>query len=220
MIFKSTLMDKDAVLRSLRRISHEIVEKNKGVDNLCLVGILRRGVPMARIIAENIKRIEGVDINVGTLDISAHRDDIDFRGISEDNKTDIPFEISGKTVVLVDDVLFTGRSVRAAMDALISMGRPAKIQLATLIDRGHRELPVCANYIGKNFPTARTELIKVYFEGIDEETCVKLYDIEDNMNRDRIPFPTEKDEARFHKYEKYHKVLLNQVAEYQKQGLL
>ena len=179
MIFKSTLMDKDAVLRSLRRISHEIVEKNKGVDNLCLVGILRRGVPMAEIIAENIKRIEGVSINVGTLDISAHRDDIDFGAVLEDSKTNIPYDISGKTVVLVDDVLFTGRSVRAAMDALISMGRPAKIQLATLIDRGHRELPVCANYIGKNFPTARTEMIKVYFEGIDDETCVKLYDIEE-----------------------------------------
>ncbi len=179
MIFKSTLMDKDAVLRSLRRISHEIVEKNKGVDNLCLVGILRRGVPMAEIIAENIKRIEGVSINVGTLDIFAHRDDIDFGAVLEDSKTNIPFEISGKTVVLVDDVLFTGRSVRAAMDALISMGRPAKIQLATLIDRGHRELPVCANYIGKNFPTARTEMIKVYFEGIDDETCVKLYDVAD-----------------------------------------
>ena len=179
MIFKSTLMDKDAVLRSLRRISHEIVEKNKGVDNLCLVGILRRGVPMAHIIAENIKRIEGASINVGVLDISAHRDDLDFRSISEDNRTDIPFEISGKTVVLVDDVLFTGRSVRAAMDAIISMGRPAKIQLATLIDRGHRELPVCANYIGKNFPTARTEMIKVQFEGIDDETCVRLYDIEE-----------------------------------------
>ena len=178
MIFKSTLMDKDAVLRSLRRISHEIVEKNKGTENLCLVGILRRGVPMAQIIAENIKRIEGVDVNVGILDISAHRDDIDFRGIGQENKTDIPFEISGKNVVLVDDVLFTGRSVRAAMDALISMGRPAKIQLATLIDRGHRELPVCANYIGKNFPTARTEMIKVHIEGIDEETSVNLYDTE------------------------------------------
>lgn len=171
-------MDKESVLRSLRRISHEIVEKNKGGENLCLVGILRRGVPMAKIIAENIKKIEGVDVNVGVLDISSYRDDIDFRGISGDSKTDIPFEISGKNVVIVDDVLFTGRSVRAAMDALISMGRPAKIQLATLIDRGHRELPVCANYIGKNFPTSRTELIKVQFEGIDDETCVKLYDIQ------------------------------------------
>ena len=180
MIFKSTLMDKDAVLRSLRRISHEILEKNRGVENLCLVGILRRGVPMAEIIAENIKRIEGADVNVGILDISAHRDDIDFTVTCDNSKTDIPFEISGKNVVLVDDVLFTGRSVRAALDALMSMGRPAKIQLATLIDRGHRELPVCANYIGKNFPTSRTEMIKVYIEGIDEETCVKLYDKESN----------------------------------------
>lgn len=179
MIFKSTLMDKDAVLRSLRRISHEIVEKNRGTSDLCLVGILRRGVPMAEIIAENIKRIEGVSIDVGILDISLHRDDKDRLDILKENKTKIDFEISGKNVVLVDDVLYTGRSVRAAMDALMSMGRPAKIQLATLIDRGHRELPVCANYIGKNFPTARTELIKVQFEGIDEETCVNLYDIED-----------------------------------------
>ena len=179
MIFKSTLMDKEAVLRSLRRISHEIVEKNKGVENLCLVGILRRGVPMAEIIAENIKRIEGVTIDVGVLDISSHRDDIDPGAISVENRTAIPFEISSKNVVLVDDVLYTGRSVRAAMDALMSMGRPAKIQLATLIDRGHRELPVCANYIGKNFPTSRTEVIKVQFEGIDEETCVKLYDNEE-----------------------------------------
>ncbi|MBO5313500.1 MAG: bifunctional pyr operon transcriptional regulator/uracil phosphoribosyltransferase PyrR [Clostridia bacterium] len=176
MIFKSTLMDKDAVLRSLRRISHEIIEKNKGSENLCLVGILRRGVPMAEIIAENIKRIEGIDIDVGILDISAHRDDIDTVAPLGQSKTDIPFEISGKTVVLVDDVLFTGRSVRAAMDALMAIGRPAKIQLATLIDRGHRELPVCANYIGKNFPTSRTEIIKVSFQGIDEETCVRLYE--------------------------------------------
>ena len=133
---------------------------------------------MAEIIAENIKRIEGVTINVGVLDIFPHRDDIDQSAVLEENRTNIPFEISGKNVVLVDDVLYTGRSVRAAMDALMSMGRPAKIQLATLIDRGHRELPVCANYIGKNFPTSRTEVIKVQFEGIDEETCVKLYDIE------------------------------------------
>lgn len=177
MTFKSTLMDKDALLRSLRRISHEIIEKNKGTQDLCLIGVLRRGVPMARIIAENIKKIEGVDISVGILDISAHRDDIDFDTVLESSKTDIPFEINGKTVVLVDDVLFTGRSVRAAMDALISMGRPSKIQLAALIDRGHRELPVCANFIGKNFPTSRTELIKVYFEEIDGETCVKLYEL-------------------------------------------
>ena len=169
-------MDSDALYRSLRRISHEIVEKNKGCENLCLVGILRRGVPIAHIIAENIKRIEGVSINVGSLDISAYRDDIPVGIVAESKATNVPFDINGKTVVLVDDVLCTGRSARAAMDALISMGRPAKIQLAALIDRGHRELPISANFIGKNFPTSRTEIIKVLLEELDGETSVKLYD--------------------------------------------
>ena len=172
-------MDREAVLRSLRRISHEIIEKNKGTGDLCLVGILSRGVDIARIIAENIKNIEGVSINVGVLDIYPHRDDLDNSSISYENKTNIPFDIEGKTVVMVDDVLFTGRSARAGMDALISLGRPSKIQLAVLIDRGHRELPICANFTGKNFPTARTELIKVLVDTIDGETSVKLYDTEE-----------------------------------------
>ena len=176
MKLKSTLMDREAVLRSLRRISHEIIEKNKGTGDLCLVGILSRGVDIARIIAENIKNIEGVSINVGVLDIYPHRDDLDNSSISYENKTNIPFDIEGKTVVMVDDVLFTGRSARAGMDALITLGRPSKIQLAVLIDRGHRELPICANFTGKNFPTARTELIKVLVDTIDGETSVKLYD--------------------------------------------
>ncbi|MBQ8839986.1 MAG: bifunctional pyr operon transcriptional regulator/uracil phosphoribosyltransferase PyrR [Clostridia bacterium] len=179
MKLKSTLMDREAVLRSLRRISHEIIEKNKGTGDLCLVGILSRGVDIARIIAENIKNIEGVSINVGVLDIYPHRDDLDNSSISYENKTNIPFDIEGKTVVMVDDVLFTGRSARAGMDALISLGRPSKIQLAVLIDRGHRELPICANFTGKNFPTARTELIKVLVDTIDGETSVKLYDTEE-----------------------------------------
>ncbi len=178
MKLKSTLMDREAVLRSLRRISHEIIEKNKGTGDLCLVGILSRGVDIARIIAENIKNIEGVSINVGVLDIYPHRDDLDNSSISYENKTNIPFDIEGKTVVMVDDVLFTGRSARAGMDALITLGRPSKIQLAVLIDRGHRELPICANFTGKNFPTARTELIKVLVDTIDGETSVKLYDTE------------------------------------------
>lgn len=179
MKLKSTLMDREAVLRSLRRISHEIIEKNKGTGDLCLVGILSRGVDIARIIAENIKNIEGVSINVGVLDIYPHRDDLDNSSISYENKTNIPFDIEGKTVVMVDDVLFTGRSARAGMDALITLGRPSKIQLAVLIDRGHRELPICANFTGKNFPTARTELIKVLVDTIDGETSVKLYDTEE-----------------------------------------
>lgn len=179
MKLKSTLMDKDGVLRSLRRITHEIIEKNRGTDNLCLVGVLSRGVPLAEIIKENIKNIEGVSINVGILDILHYRDDLEKSQINRENKTDIPFSIEGKNVILVDDVLFTGRSARAAMDALMSLGRPSKIQLAVLIDRGHRELPICANFTGKNFPTAKSELIKVLVDEIDGETCVKLYDTEE-----------------------------------------
>ena len=179
MKLKSTLLDKEAVLRSLRRISHEIIEKNKGTQDLCLVGILSRGVDIAKIIAENIKNIEGVSINVGVLDIYPHRDDLSVSNDSYENKTNIPFDIEGKTVVMVDDVLFTGRSARAGMDALMTLGRPSKIQLAVLIDRGHRELPICANFTGKNFPTARTELIKVLVDTVDGETSVKLYDTEE-----------------------------------------
>jgi pyrimidine operon attenuation protein/uracil phosphoribosyltransferase len=179
MKLKSTLLDKEAVLRSLRRISHEIIEKNKGTDNLCLVGILSRGVDIAKIIAENIKIIEGVSINVGVLDIYPHRDDLNESTHTYQNKTDIPFDIGGKNIVMVDDVLFTGRSARAGMDALMTLGRPSKIQLAVLIDRGHRELPICANFTGKNFPTARTELIKVLVDTVDGETCVQLYDTEE-----------------------------------------
>lgn len=179
MKLKSTLLDKEAVLRSLRRISHEIIEKNKGTHNLCLVGILSRGVDIAKIIAENIKNIEGVSINVGVLDIYPHRDDLNESTHTYQNKTNIPFDIEGKNIVMVDDVLFTGRSARAGMDALMTLGRPSKIQLAVLIDRGHRELPICANFTGKNFPTARTELIKVLVDTVDGETCVQLYDTEE-----------------------------------------
>lgn len=178
MKLKSTLMDREAVFRSLRRITHEIIEKNKGTDNLCLVGILSRGADIAKIIAENIKTIEGVDVNVGVLDIYPHRDDLEKEDTQYVNKTDIQFSIEGKNVILVDDVLFTGRSIRASMDALMKLGRPSKILLAVLIDRGHRELPICANFTGKNFPTSRTELIKVLVDRIDGETCVKLFDTE------------------------------------------
>jgi pyrimidine operon attenuation protein/uracil phosphoribosyltransferase len=177
MQFKATLMDKDAVMRTLRRISHEIIEKNKGCENLCLVGILRRGVPLAEIIAENIKMFENVDVNVGVLDISLYRDDISELGDqAKVNATKIDFDINGKKIVLVDDVLFTGRTVRAAMDALISIGRPSKIQLAVLVDRGHRELPICANFTGKNLPTSHTEMIKVSVDKFDNKTQVDLYD--------------------------------------------
>lgn len=151
--------------RMLSRVAHEIIEKNKGIEGLCLVGIQRGGVYLATRLSVKIKAIEGTELPVGSLDISLYRDDLDMR---EEHplvrKTDIPFDIAGKKVILVDDVLFTGRSIRAAMDALIDFGRPAQIQLAVLIDRGHRELPIRADYAGKNIPTSLSEKIEVQLE--------------------------------------------------------
>lgn len=178
MQFKATIMDKDSVMRTLKRMSHEIIEKNKGCENLCLIGILTRGVELAEIIAENIKTFEGADVNVGVLDISLHRDDRSTpSNVAKPSGTKIDFDINGKKIVLVDDVLFTARTARAAMDALISLGRPSKIQLAVLVDRGHRELPICANFIGKNIPTSRNEMIKVCVDKYDNKTQVDLYEI-------------------------------------------
>lgn len=159
------LLNNKEIERIVSRIAHEIIEKNKGTEGLCLVGIQRSGVHLAARLSARIKAIENAEISVGLLDISLYRDDLDMR---EEHpvirKTDIPFDIAGKRIILVDDVLFTGRSIRAAMDALIDLGRPAHIQLAVLIDRGHRELPIRADYVGKNIPTSKTENIKVFFE--------------------------------------------------------
>jgi pyrimidine operon attenuation protein/uracil phosphoribosyltransferase len=161
------LLNKKDMERIISRIAHEIIEKNKGTENLCIVGIQRGGVHLAKRLANRIKDIENADITVGSLDISLYRDDI---GIRKEQpivrKTDIPCDITDKKIVLVDDVLFTGRSIRAAMDALMDFGRPAQIQLAVLIDRGHRELPIRADYVGKNIPTSRSENIEVH---LDEE---------------------------------------------------
>lgn len=164
MAHKSTkeLLGSKDIKRIISRIAHEIVEKNKGVENLCLVGIQRGGVHLAKRIAAEIKAIENIDIPVGSLDITLYRDDITIRREHPVvRKTELPQDITDKKIVLVDDVLFTGRSIRAAMDALMDFGRPAQIQLAVLIDRGHRELPIMANYIGKNIPTSRKENIEV-----------------------------------------------------------
>ncbi|HLV10067.1 MAG TPA: bifunctional pyr operon transcriptional regulator/uracil phosphoribosyltransferase PyrR [Halanaerobiales bacterium] len=172
---KKRLMDADGIRRTLTRIAHEIIEKNKGTENLVLVGIRTRGVPLSRRIALKIKEIESVDIPVGILDITLYRDDLSM--VAQQpivHKTEIPFDISGKTVVLVDDVLFTGRTVRAAMDALIDLGRPKAIQLAIIIDRGHRELPIRPDYIGKNLPTSLEEVINVNLEETDESEGVLL----------------------------------------------
>lgn len=159
------LLNKRDIDRILSRIAHEIIEKNKGTENLCFVGIQRGGVHLARRLVEKIRQIEGVNIPVGSLDISFYRDDIGLRGQHPvARKTDIPCDITDKKIILVDDVLFTGRSIRAAMDALMDFGRPAQIQLAVLIDRGHRELPIRADYVGKNIPTSKTENIEVQLE--------------------------------------------------------
>ncbi len=157
-------------------MAHEILERNRGAKNLCLVGIQRGGVHLAKRLAKNIKEIEGKDIPVGTLDIAFYRDDLNIRKEQPAvRKTEVPCEITDQKVVLVDDVLFTGRSIRAALDALMDIGRPANIQLAVLIDRGHRELPIKADFVGKNIPTANNENVEVDLEeeGLEDKVTIK-----------------------------------------------
>ena len=169
------ILDSKEIKRALTRIAHEIIEKNKGVENLCLIGIQKGGVILAKRLASQIESIEGKHIEVGALDITLYRDDLNIKKEQPVVKaTDIPFSITDKTVVLVDDVLFTGRSIRAAMDALIDFGRPGYIQLAVLMDRGHRELPIRADYVGKNIPTSFNERIDVYLDKENKEDKVVL----------------------------------------------
>ena len=159
------LLDKKDIDRSITRMSHEIIEKNRGISSICLVGIQRGGVHIARRLARKLLEIEGTDIPVGTLDIAFYRDDINVRKEQPViRRTEVPCEINNRRVVLVDDVLFTGRSIRAAMDAVMDLGRPAAIQLAVLVDRGHRELPIKADFVGKNIPTSREETVNVQLE--------------------------------------------------------
>lgn len=158
------LLNKTEIDRALVRIAHEIIERSKGVKDLCLIGIQRGGVHIAKRLAKKISEIEKTDVPVGTLDITFYRDDINIRKQHTVSKTEIPFDLTGKKVVLVDDVFFTGRSIRAAMDAVMDIGRPSLIQLAVLIDRGHRELPIRADYVGKNIPTSLNERVDVLLE--------------------------------------------------------
>jgi pyrimidine operon attenuation protein / uracil phosphoribosyltransferase len=170
------LLDKKDIERSITRMAHEIIERNKGVKSLCLVGIQRGGVHIAERLAAKLRGIEARKVPVGTLDIALYRDDINVRKDQPVvRKTDMPCEINNKRVVLVDDVLFTGRSIRAAMDAIMDFGRPSVIQLAVLVDRGHRELPIKADFVGKNIPTALNENVKVQLEeeGIEDKVVLE-----------------------------------------------
>ena len=177
MTTKTQLMDAAQLHRCVTRIAHEIIERNKGVEDVALVGVRRRGEPIARMLQQLIQRFEGVRVPVGTVDITFYRDDLTHKTLDPMlNRTEIPFPVAEKTVVLVDDVLYTGRTARAAMDALMDVGRARRIQLAVLIDRGHRELPIRADFVGKNVPTAVTEFVRVALPEYDGDTGVWLCD--------------------------------------------
>jgi pyrimidine operon attenuation protein/uracil phosphoribosyltransferase len=177
---KAEIIDAEGLRRIITRIAHEIVERNKGTEDLVLVGVRRRGVPLAERIAGKIAEFESARVPQGCLDIALYRDDLSTVGPQPVvGTTDIPVDVNGKVVVLVDDVLYTGRTVRAAMDALMDLGRPRAIQLAVVVDRGHRELPVRADFVGKNVPTSKREIIGVRVKEIDGEDCVVIKEIED-----------------------------------------
>lgn len=172
---KAKIMDEKAIGRAITRISHEIIERNKGIENVVLIGIKTRGVPVARRIADKIESIEGQRVEIGEMDITLYRDDLSKKQIDPVvNSTKIDFDITDKTVVLIDDVLYTGRTVRSALNALMDVGRPKAIQLAVLVDRGHRELPIRADYVGKNVPTSRSEIISVKLSECDNEDSVSI----------------------------------------------
>ena len=174
MKFKASLFDENAVNRAIVRIAHEIIEKNESVDNLCIVGIKTRGVYIASRLAEAIFKIENKKVSVGTLDVSSFRDDV--AKLADRESVNLDFPITDKSIILTDDVIYTGRTVRAALDAILSSGRASKIQLAVLVDRGHRELPIRADYVGKNVPTSRNEIIKVNLKETDGNDGVELFE--------------------------------------------
>lgn len=167
------IMDEQDIARALTRIAHEILERNRGSSDLVVVGIKTRGAPLAQRISTNIRKIEGREVPVGSLDITLYRDDL-FTRQPVVRKTEIPFDLTNKQIILVDDVLFTGRTIRAALEALIDFGRPDSIQLAVLIDRGHRELPIRPDFVGKNVPTSKSERVVVKLKETDGEDCVTL----------------------------------------------
>ncbi|HEY4696371.1 MAG TPA: bifunctional pyr operon transcriptional regulator/uracil phosphoribosyltransferase PyrR [Candidatus Hydromicrobium sp.] len=178
MIEKAQILSENDIDRVVKRISHEILERNKGPESLVFIGLQKRGVPLAKRIAENIKKFEGTEVKTGKLDITFYRDDIGKNIKPTAQITDISFDIEGKNVILVDDVLYTGRTVRAALDAIIDFGRPRSIQLVVLVDRGHRELPIRADYVGKNLPTSFNESVEVKLKETDGEDSVTLVEKE------------------------------------------
>lgn len=179
MNLKASLLDENAIRRALTRIAHEIIEKNKGVENIVLIGVKRRGYPLAERISKLIEKFEGVKVEVASVDITLYRDDltkVSDKPNLNDPKIDV--EVKGRKVIIVDDVLYTCRTVRAAIDAIMDQGRPEFIQLAVLVDRGHKELPIRADYVGKNIPTSKNEIIKVQIEEIDGTDSVEIYENE------------------------------------------
>ena len=176
MKLKSTIMDEAAVRRSMMRITHEIIEKNNGTEHLVLLGIHRRGIPLAAMLRENLSKLSEAEIPMGRIDISMYRDDLTrLSDGPRTGKSEFPCDLNGKKVILVDDVIYTGRTVRAAIEAIFDAGRPKSIQLAVLIDRGHRELPIRPDYVGKNIPTSHTEVVSVMVNEYDGKTGVCLY---------------------------------------------
>ena len=184
---KSIVMDADGIERSLTRIAHEILEKNKGAENLAIVGIVTRGDLLAKRLVERIGEIEGVQVPLGRLDISFYRDDFARFPSPEVLSTDIMFDIDGRDVVLVDDVLYTGRTIRAALDALMDMGRPETVQLAVLVDRGHRQLPIRADYIGKNVPSSAEESVRLFLQETDGKSEVEILAIKQGERAGSAP---------------------------------
>lgn len=175
---KAKIMDELAINRALARITHEIIERNNGTDGVCLLGVKTRGIPFAKRLAENIKKFEGNEVPVGYLDITRHRDDLSAAAKEElAGECHFPCDISDRTVIIVDDVLYTGRTARAAMEAVFSVGRPKTLQFAVLIDRGHREVPIRADYVCKNVPTSQNEKVSVRFNETDGESAVYICDI-------------------------------------------
>ena len=185
----NVIMDAASIDRAITRIAHEVLEANEGSQDLAVIGIVTRGDVLAEKLAAKIESIEGVKVPLGTLDISFYRDDVATLLSPEIRATDIPFDVTGKVIVLVDDVLCTGRTIRAALNAIMDFGRPSAIRLAVLIDRGHRELPIRADYVGKNVPSSRSEAVRVYIEEVDGKSSVEISAIEPGSHVGAAPLP-------------------------------